>query len=411
MERDLSQLRIDPARRERKGPGKIIIVGIISVAALAVVIALIAVFAKRAPEVETAAVREAGAAQAAVLNASGYVTPRRRATVSAKVTGKIRDVLIDEGMVVEAGQVLARLDDVDAVASLRATEAEKAVAIAALQDLEVRLASARRTLVRSKDLRARDLVSEQELENAETAVASFEAQIALARESIEAAERSVGIARQNVENCVIRAPFAGIIVSKDAQPGEMVSPISAGGGYTRTGIATIVDMASLEIEVDVNESYIARVTPNQKVEAVLDAYPDWRIPAKVRTVIPTADRQKATVKVRITFDALDPRILPDMGVKVSFLEGAPDSAAASEGGSGMDAAALVLIPRDAVRVDGDQRYVYVLKGGRIERRAVRTGRERGADVEVVAGLRRGEEIVVRSERELRDGARVLLKRR
>jgi multidrug efflux pump subunit AcrA (membrane-fusion protein) len=189
MERDLSQLRIDPTRRERKGPGKIIIVGIISVAVLAVVIALIAVFAKRAPEVETAAVREAGAAQAAVLNASGYVTPRRRATVSAKVTGKIRDVLIDEGMVVEAGQVLARLDDVDAVASLRATEAEKAVAIAALQDLEVRLASARRTLVRSKDLRARDLVSEQELEDAETAVASFEAQIALARESIEAAER------------------------------------------------------------------------------------------------------------------------------------------------------------------------------------------------------------------------------
>jgi RND family efflux transporter MFP subunit len=410
MERDLSQLSIDPTRRERKGPSKTLIAAILSAVALAIVIMVIAVFARRAPEVEVAAVRDAGAAQAAVLNASGYVTPRRRATVSAKVTGKIRDVLIDEGMEVEAGQVLARLDDVDAVAALRATEAEKAVAIAALQDLEVRLANARRTLARNRDLRARDLVSEEALENAETAVASYEAQIVLTRERINSAERSVAVARQNVENCVIRAPFAGIIVSKDAQPGEMVSPISAGGGYTRTGIATIVDMASLEIEVDVNESYIARVTPGQKVEAVLDAYPDWRILAKVRTVIPTADRQKATVKVRIGFDALDPRILPDMGIKVSFFEGVAGTAVARNGAAGMGGAALVLVPRDAVRIEGDQRYAYIVKNGHVEKRAVKTGRERGSDIEVVAGLRRGEEVVVRSERELRDGARVSLKK-
>jgi RND family efflux transporter MFP subunit len=401
MERDLSQLRIDPDRRERKGPGRRFIIPFLVVAALAVAVILIIVFSRRAPEVETATVREAGGAQAAVLNASGYVTPRRRATVSAKVTGKIRDVFIDEGMRVDAGQVLARLDDVDAVAALRATEADKSVAVASLEDLRVQLANARRVFERNKDLRGRNLVSQESLDNAETAVASYEAQIDLAGERINAAEQSVGIARQNVDNCVVRAPFAGIVVSKDAQPGEMVSPISAGGGYTRTGIATIVDMASLEVEVDVNESYIARVVPAQRVEAVLDAYPDWRIPAKVRTVIPTADREKATVKVRISFDTLDPRILPDMGVKVSFLQGEADTAAA----------ASVLVPREAVRSEGDRRYAFVVKDGRVERRAVSTGRERGSDIEVVAGLRRGEEVVARSGRELKDGARVSLKKK
>src|SRR5262249_22717307 len=151
------------------------------------------------------------------------------------------------------------------------------------------------------------------------AVQSYEARIALVKEQIHAAEAKIQVAQQDVDNAIIRAPFAGMVVSKDAQRGEIVSPVSAGGGFTRTGIATIVDMTSLEVEVDVNESYIARVQPGQKVTATLDAYPDWQIPAKVRTIIPTADRQKATVKVRISFDKLDPRILPDMGVKVSFL--------------------------------------------------------------------------------------------
>jgi RND family efflux transporter MFP subunit len=307
-------------------------------------------------------------------------------------------------MSVGANQVLARIDDIDAVAMLRAAEAEHAVVVAALEDLVVKLANARKALERAKNLRARDLVSEEEFDNADTAVRSYEAQIALAKESITSAERSVGIARQNVENCVIRSPFAGIVVSKDAQPGEMVSPVSAGGGYTRTGIATIVDMASLEIEVDVNESYIARVSPGQRVEAVLDAYPDWRIPSKVRTVIPTADRQKATVKVRITFERLDPRILPDMGVKVSFLEGAPGGAPDSSGAAG----ATVLVPRDAVGKEGEQAYVYVVKDDRVERRAVRLGRERGADVELVAGVRSGERVVVSPASGLKDGAKVVV---
>ncbi|MCK4236147.1 MAG: efflux RND transporter periplasmic adaptor subunit, partial [Candidatus Krumholzibacteria bacterium] len=199
-----------------------------------------------------------------------------------------------------------------------------------------------------------------------------------------------------VENCTVRAPFAGIVVSKDAQPGEMISPVSAGGGFTRTGIATIVDMESLEIEVDVNESYIARVIAGQRVEAVLDAYPDWRIPSSVRTVIPTADRQKATVKVRIAFDELDPRILPDMGVKVSFLEENQ-----YEG-----TAAVLMVSRDAVRDENGSPVVYVVKDGRLERREIRLGRERGDRIEVQAGLREGEQIVIDSEQRLHDGQRV-----
>jgi RND family efflux transporter MFP subunit len=396
MDRDLSKLSIDPSVRERPGFDRRLIVAI-AIAVVAILVTVLWLFvARRAVEVRVAVVREASAAQAAVLNASGYVTPRRRATVSAKVTGKIAEVLIDEGMRVETGQVLARLDDVDAVVALRASEADRAVATASLDDLNVRLANAERSLKRIKELSARKLVSDEELDNAQTAADSYEAQIALAKERIRSAERSTQIAKQNVENCVVHAPFAGVVVSKDAQPGEMVSPFSAGGGYTRTGIATIVDMTSLEIEVDVNESYIARVTQRQRVEAVLDAYPDWQIPSKVRTVIPTADRQKATVKVRITFDELDPRILPDMGVKVTFLEGTADSTGTS----------LTLIPRDAVRLEKDQRSAFVVKDGRVERRAIRTGRESGSEIEILAGLRRGEQVVTSSRGQFHEGSRI-----
>jgi RND family efflux transporter MFP subunit len=400
MERDLSRLGIDPAARARRGPDRRIAVAIALAAAVVAIVLVVILVGGRPTRVTVVAAREAGTGPAAVLNASGYVTPQRRATVSAKITGKIKDVLIDEGMRVSAGQVLARLDDVDAAAALRAAEAEDAVARAALSELEVRLAHARRTLERGRQLGEAGAVSAEELDNRATEVASLESQVALAAERINAAARAVDITRQGVENCTIRAPFAGIVVSKDAQPGEMVSPISAGGGYTRTGIATIVDMGSLEVEVDVGESYIARVTPGQRVETVLDAYPDWRIPSRVRTVIPTADRQKATVKVRITFDELDARILPDMGVKVSFLEAQRDSMVAG----------VVLVPRDAVRRDGGQSLVYVVQDGRVERRVVRTGRDRGADIEVVAGLRSGESVVAQSAEQLKDGQRVAAQR-
>jgi RND family efflux transporter MFP subunit len=305
-------------------------------------------------------------------------------------------------MVVAAGDVLARLDDSDAQRRLVAAQADRDVAAAAVADLEVNLANAERERRRQQGLQAEGVSSEQALDAATTAAASFAARLAVAREQVRAADAALGIARQDIENYTVRAPFAGIVVSKDAQVGEMVSPVSAGGGFTRTGIATVVDMASLEVEVDVNESYIAKVLPGQRVEAVLDAYPDWRIPASVRTVIPTADRQKATVKVRIAFDSLDPRILPDMGVKVAFLADERTGAEAS-GVRG-------LVPRRAVREDGGRAVVFVVVDDRLERRAVSTASDRGGELEVLAGLNPGDLVVVGGPADLEDGKRVTAKR-
>jgi RND family efflux transporter MFP subunit len=214
------------------------------------------------------------------------------------------------------------------------------------------------------------------------------------------AKAQLDVALQDLDNCTVRSPFKGIAVSKDAQIGEMVSPVSAGGGFTRTGIATIVDMNSLEIEVDVNESYIAKVSIGQKVEATLDAYPDWQIPSTVRTVIPTADRQKATVKVRIAFDALDPRILPDMGVKVSFL---------SSEETPRNTNVRSLIPRQAVRdVDGKQ-VIFQFKEGKLTMRPVKLGQMRGNEIEVLEGIAAGDKVVVNGPEKLRDRQRAEVK--
>ena len=396
---DLSALRID--ERARRAPRRL---GWRSAAiGLAVVLALVAglfvLLREKAPEVEVAAVRADKGGRAALLNASGYITPRQRATIAAKITARVNEIYVDEGMQVEPGQVLARLDDSDARARLISAQAERAATAATLGDLHVNLENAERELARIQALWDKQLVAEQNRDQAKMAVDSFKARIVLAREQVGAAEARVKVAQQDLDNCTVRAPFGGIVVSKDAQRGEMVSPVSAGGGFTRTGIATIVDMASLEIEVDVNESYIARVKTSQPVTAVLDAYPDWQIPAKVRTVIPTADRQKATVKVRATFDRLDPRILPDMGVKVTFLgeESAPS-------------AARVLVSRAALIDEGGTTAVFVHRDGKVERRAVRVGQARGNDQEIIAGLSDGEQVVTTGAKQLRDGQSVRIKR-
>jgi len=318
---NLSDLKIERQARSGDGGGRRTMLIAAAVLVTVAVIAILLVGRSSVATVEAATARPAPTGGAAtVLNASGYVEPRRKATVAAKITGRVIEVLVDEGMAVEKGQILARLDDSDARRRYEATKADRDVARAAIEELEVNHADAERTLRRTTELRAQGVASVQDLDSATAAVDAIEAKLNLARTSLDAAEARLAVAAQDLENYTIRAPFAGIAVSKDAQPGEMVSPVSAGGGFTRTGISTIVDMESLEIEVDVNESHIAKVHPGQPADAVLDAYPKWRIPATVRTIIPTADRQKATVKVRLTFDELDPRILPDMGVKVAFRE-------------------------------------------------------------------------------------------
>ena len=352
-------------------------------------------------DVATVATPKASGGQT-LLNASGYVTPRRRATIAAKITGRVTGVFFDEGTHVHAGQVLATLDDSDAKRALDAAKADRDASQAAIADYEVQLKNAEIELYRARELEKAGVQTQQALDNAAMQADSLKAKIALSKSQVAATEARIGEAQQAVANCTISAPFDGIVVSKDAQVGEMVSPVSAGGGFTRTGIATIVDMNSNEIEVDVNESYIARVTPGQKVKATLDAYPDRELDAKVRTVIPTADRQKATVKVRITFDKLEDFILPDMGVKVAFLEEEQRKARGTEKGP----QAVAYIPKSAVRSDAASSFVLLVHDGQVERRAVSLGTDRGTDVAVLAGLSPGDSLVVTGPENLHDGDKV-----
>ncbi len=397
-------LRIDRSRQPRTAPVVLLLVIVVIVGAGA--FAAWWWLSERPVAVRVAAVVEeqaGGGAKSAVLNASGYVTARRRATVSSKVTGKVIEVLVEEGMAVGKGQVLARLDPSTATRYLTLAQAELAAARRALSETEVRLAQARVTLKRTRSLASDGIMTQADLDAAQAEVDALDARLALTREQVAVAERQVAVRENDLADLTITAPFSGVAISKDAQPGEMVSPVSAGGGFTRTGICTIVDMSSLEIEVDVNESYINRVRPRQRVEAVLDAYPDWEIPGTVITTIPSADRQKATVLVRIAFDKLDPRILPDMGVKVAFLE--TDRAAPA----GQSARAEILVPRAAVRQDGGRDVVFVVQNGRAERRAVRLGATRGDASVVLAGVQAGEQVVVEGPADLRPGTRVLVR--
>jgi RND family efflux transporter MFP subunit len=369
-------------------------------AAIAVVVAVLAwrSFNSAVP-VQTVTVESPTSASGAVLNASGYVVARRLATVSSKVTGRVAEVLFEEGAEVEAGQVLARLERSTVDAQLNVATSSAEAARRNLREIEVRLADARRTLERNRSLFERKLVAQSVLDSSAAEVAALSARLLAARAEVDVATAQVGLGKQELADLEIRAPFKGVVISKDAQPGEMVSPMSAGGGFTRTGVATIVDMDSREVEVDVNESYINRVSAGQKVECVLDAYPDLKIPAHVISIVPTADRQKATVRVRIGLDQLDPRILPDMGIKVSFFEDGAQPALQN----------AMLVPANAIVTEGEASYAWVVRDGKVEKRAVKTGAEQDGQVPVTDGLTDGESIVVDAPKRLRDGAAVELK--
>jgi len=397
----LNELRIDrgadrpPRRRVR----------LYAVAALVILVAgagaWLAWARTRPPVVQTAVARAAGqgAGAGSVLDASGYVTARRQATVSAKITGKVTEVLIEEGMRVREGAVLARLDDTEARAQLGLTRAQLVAARSQLAEVRAQLVQAERDHARQQELYDRQLIAPQSLDAALAQRDTLRARLAATEEQVKVAQESQAVAQVQLDNTVIRAPFSGVVVAKSAQPGEMISPISAGGGFTRTGIGTIVDMDSLEIQVDVNEAYINRVTPGQPVEATLNAYPDWKIPGDVIAIIPTADRSKATVKVRIAIKLKDERIVPDMGARVGFLDPKPATAAAP-------AAPSVLVPAEAVRTDGAGSVIFVYTNGKVERRSVTLGPDASGQRRVLSGLRDGERVVLAPAPTLADGQSV-----
>lgn len=395
----LDDLRIE--RNDRPEPGKRFGLLIVAVVIVGVGAALAWWFSRpRAVAVHTAAAREMTSSGGGhtVLNASGYVTARREATVSAKVTGKVTEVLIEEGMKVKEGQVLARLDDTNVKTSLDVAQAQFDSAKTAVEETRAQLKQADQEYKRTTELTKEKIMSQSDLDLAESNAKMLAARIARQERDITVAERQVELYKQQMDDMIIRAPFAGVITTKDAQPGEMISPISAGGGFTRTGIGTVVDMDSLEIEIDVNENYIGRVQPEQPVEATLDTYPDWKIPCKVIAIIPTADRQKSTVKVRVGFDKLDPRILPDMSVKVAFEESSGGTKAAANPG--------VTIPKGAVQQRDGQDVVLVVQNGRVERRAVTVGGTESDDSRITAGLSAGERVAVDAPADLANGAAV-----
>ncbi len=347
--------------------------------------------------VKTAVARAASsAADASLLDASGYVVARRQATVSSKVTGKVESVLIEEGMRVEKDQLLATLEPVDSQKQLDLTLAQARAAEAQLGDLRVQITDAARQLKRQQELVAKRLVSQATLDSAETLVSSLKARLNSAQRSLDVSRASVGVSQQNLDNTKVYAPFAGIVIARSAQVGEIVSPLSAGGGFTRTGIGTIVDMDSLEVEVDVNEAFLQKVVADAPTIITLNAYPDWKIPGKVIAIIPTADRSKATVKVRVAFGEKDTRVLPDMGARVAFLPVQDSATSSAPKISG------VLIPSNAV-LGSDT--VFVLKDGAIARRNVKVSGN-GAELKVESGVIAGETVVLEPQSSWADGLRV-----
>jgi RND family efflux transporter MFP subunit len=337
-------------------------------------------------------------AGASILDASGYVVARRQATVASKITAKMVELDIEEGQHVDAGQIIARLDSTNIRAALDQARAQFDYAKAGLAETEVNLANAQRDYDRQQRLLAGHFVSQAAVDNSRTALDALHAQLATQRSNVQVVARGMTVAERNLDDTIVRAPFAGIVTVKAAQPGEMVSPISAGGGFTRTGIGTIVDMDSLEIQVDVNENFINRVQPAQRVTAKLNAYPDWQIPGHVIAVIPTADRSKGTVTVRIALDQKDARILPEMGVRVSFLADPQDAGAEQPGG--------VSVPSAAIQTSGATSVVFVIHDKTVERRAVRLGAGADGNVTVSAGLTPGERIAIGDFTQLKDGAKI-----
>ena len=403
----LGSLRID---RSVSDPGggtgrKILYIGIGVAAVIGVAVALWLWLGAKTIEVTTVTAEADSAGPSlgnSVLNASGYVVARRMSTVSSKVTGKVLEIYVEEGMEVKKDQVLARLDPINSRTILTMSERELDAARRNLTEIEVRQAEAKRNLERNEALVKQQLVSQTALDTTRAEYNALQARLEASKAQVKVSESQLAMRKLDFDDLNVRAPFSGVVISKDAQPGEMISPLSAGGGFTRTGIATIVDMDSREIEVDVNEAYINRVKSNQRVEATLDAYPDAPLAAHVINIVPTADRTKATVRVRIAFDKLEPQILPDMGIKVRFLDDQPAPDAVAKTGP------RIRVPSVAIQRSGSEAFVWIVSESRVERRAVTLGPESEGTIEVRAGVNSGDELVSPVVAGLEDGGKVKL---
>lgn len=400
----LGSLKIERGRPDDSPPAgrgrrRLVLIAVIGLLVLA--LGFVLATHDRAVAVRTVTARAPGAEAGSVLDASGYVVARRRATVSSKVTGKVVELMIEEGTRVEEGQILARIDDSNLRAQLDLSRSQLEAARAQLTEVQVQLVEADRNLARTQELAGRKLLSQAALDNAQANAGTLKARLESTRRNVTVAERGVAVQQQQLDDTVVRAPFAGVITVKNAQPGEMISPLSAGGDGTRTGIGTLVDMDSLEVEVDVNENFINRVQAGQPAHATLNAYPDWKIPAKVVAVIPTADRSKATVKVRIAMDTHDPRVLPDMGARVSFMP-MPGQEAAKEAHE----IAAVVNKSAVLTKDGASSVFVVGDDQRVTQRAVKVGKDTGADVEILDGLSGGETLAASELEKLKDGTRI-----
>jgi RND family efflux transporter MFP subunit len=402
----LKQLRIERHQREDHGSGSgrwpwavgILLVLLMLGGAGWMLLGHSAVLVQTAQAISPTTNSDAGA----VLQATGYVTARRQATVSAQITGTLIAVLIEEGDHVNKDQVLARLDDSAYKAALDTAVAQAAAAHALVAQFQAQLAQNLRDATREESLAKSGLVSTQLAEQARTLADSMRAQLGSQQKQAVSADAQVIEAKVNFDYCVVRAPFNGVITTKDAQVGEIISPFSAGGGFTRTGIGTIVDMDSLEVDVDVNEAYIGRVKPDMPAEAVLDAYPDWKIPAHVIAIVPAADRGKATVKVRVAIEQKDSRIVPDMGVRVSFLEVKPKVAAQAPRG--------VLVPAKAIVQRDGHSVLFVVVDGKAQQRTVQPSAQDYGELRLVpSAVNAGDSVVLSPPASLHDGSDVQTK--
>ena len=385
----LGQLRIDrsaPAKRSKAPLIAVAVTAAVLVAGLGWWFNPFATAAALAVETVLVPAPSSTGGGPSVLDASGYVVARRAATVSSKVTGKVIDVFIEEGMAVHKDQLLATLDGSIPRAEYDLSASQLAAASAGAREIEVQLEQARLDAQRAGDLAARRLTSQADADRTRLTVQGLQARLSRTVKDIAVAQAALAVQKQLLNDLSIRAPFSGVVVAKAAQPGEMISPVSAGGSFTRTGICTIVDMDSLEVEVDVNEAYINRVVPEQPVLITLNAYPDWQIKGKVIAIIPTADRNKATVKVRIGILQKDPRVLPDMGAKVAFLNAAVPTAAAQ-------APPPLTVPFATVHSAGRDPHVFIVADARLTKIDVRLGPRSGDRIAVLDGLKGGERLV------------------